>query len=85
MFPQQRSNPPAKERRRTKCAHTEIVRQHFLILKRILSTHSHDGSKGAQSTESLWLTALTAPLHLALDDMEHGDNIAKAASEIQKD
>ena len=58
---------------------TEIVTQQFLRLQRILCTDCYDGPEGAQSAESLGQSALSAPLHLALDDMEHGDDITEAA------
>jgi len=64
--------------------HTEIVRQHPLVLQRILSAYRNDRSKRTESSEAFGLALFSTPLHLPFEDMEHGNNIAQAAIEISR-
>lgn len=58
---------------------TEVISQHLLLLEGILCSHRYSGRMGAQSVKPLGPALLSTPLHLALQDVKHGDDIAETA------
>jgi hypothetical protein len=58
---------------------TKVVCHSALVVQRTVCTHGHDGLALFQRAESAWTALVGSPVHLLLDDMEHGNNIAETA------
>lgn len=63
----------------TRRTHTKVISQHLLILQWILRTYGNHRAESTHGAKPQGPAVLTTPLHLPLEDVEHGNNIAETA------